>query len=112
MYVVIQALVKYLQITFPPVLCLNILEKCINSVGMQCNCPNAIVAFAASDAELLCSTGLFIYRLYEDGYFFLSVFCMLQASFVEILSIIAEIEVQALDLSNNSVYHQNQHVPW
>lgn len=39
-------------------------------------------------------------------------FCMLQASFVEMLSVVAETEVQALDLSSNSVYHQNQHVTW
>lgn len=52
---------------------------------MQCNC-----AFAASDTELQYSTGLAIYRLYGDGYFFPSVLCMLQESFVEILSVVAE----------------------
>lgn len=41
---------------------------------------------------------------------FPSILCMLQASSVEKLSVVAETEVQALDLSNNSVYHENQHV--
>lgn len=70
------------------------------------------MAFAVSDTELLHSTGLVIHRLYEDGYFFPSVLCMLQASSVERLSVVAETEVQALHLSNNSIYHQKQHVAW